>query len=104
MSTKKVFITIGIAFSIFLMTLPLISYRFLKESIEAEVFNHLITVRELLKSQIEGYFQDRFGDVDVLASNPVTGQGFSRLSKAFHASGLDGPQYNKMADLDQPLM
>jgi methyl-accepting chemotaxis protein len=104
MNTKKVFITIGIAFSIFLMTLPLISYRFLKESIEAEVFNHLITVRELLKSQIEGYFQDRFGNVDVLARNPVTGQGFSRLSKAFHTSGLDGPQYTKMADLYQPLM
>ncbi|MFQ5685472.1 MAG: hypothetical protein ACE5GV_02310 [Candidatus Scalindua sp.] len=71
MSTKKVFITIGIAFSIFLMTLPLVSYKFLKESVEAEVFNHLVTVRELLKGQIEGYFQDRFGDVDVLASNPA---------------------------------
>jgi methyl-accepting chemotaxis protein len=104
MSTKKIFITIGIAFSIFLVTLPLISYRFLKDAVEAEVFNHLVTVRELLKYQIESYFQERFGDVDVLARNPVTGQGFSRLSKAFHASGLDGPQYAKMADLYQPLM
>ncbi len=104
MSTKKVFITIGVAFTIFLITLPLISYRFLKEAVEIEVFNHLVTVRELLKGQIEGYFQDRFGDVDVLASNPVTGQAFSRLSKAFHASGLDGPQYTKIADLYQPLM
>ncbi len=104
MNTKKVFITIGIAFSIFLITLPLISYRFLKDAVEAEAFNHLITVRELLKHQIEGYFQDRFGDVDILARNPVTGQGFSRLSKAFHASGLNGPQYTKIAELYQPLM
>ncbi|MFQ5963342.1 MAG: cache domain-containing protein [Candidatus Scalinduaceae bacterium] len=104
MSTKKVFITIGIAFSIFLMTLPLVSYRFLKDAVEAEVFNHLVTVRELLKSQIEGYFQDRFGDVDVLASNPVTGQGFSRLSRAFSDSGLGGSQYIKLAGLYQPLM
>ena len=104
MSTKKVFITIGIAFTVFLMTLPLISYKFLKKSVEVEVFNHLITVRELLKSQIEGYFQDRFGDVDVLARNPVTGQAFSRLEKAFHASGLDGPQYTKIAGLYEPLM
>ena len=104
MSTKKVFITIGIALSIFLITLPLISYRLLKEAVEAAVFNHLVTVRELLKGQIEGYFQDRFGDVDVLARNPVTGQGFSRLSKAFHASGLNGPQYMKIAELYQPLM
>ena len=104
MSAKKIFITVGIAFSIFLMSLPTISYRFLKDAVEAEAFNHLITVRELLKHQIEGYFQERFGDVDVLARNPVTGQGFSRLSKAFHSSGLDGPQYTKMADLYQPLM
>ena len=104
MSTKKIFITIGIAFTIFLMSLPSISYRFLKDAVEAEAFNHLISVRELLRHQIEGYFQERFGDVDVLSRNPVTGQGFSRLSKAFHASGLDGPQYTKMADLYQPLM
>ena len=104
MSAKKVFITIGIAFSIFLITLPLISYKFLKESVESEAFNHLVTVRELLKGRIEGYFQDRFGDVDVLSINPATGQAFSRLSKAFHASGLDGPQYTEIAGFYQPLM
>ena len=104
MRTKKIFITIGIAFSIFLITLPLISYKFLKNAAEAEVFNHLVTVRELLKHQIGSYFQERFGDVNVLARNPVTGQAFSRLSKAFHASGLDGPEYTKIAELYQPLM
>jgi methyl-accepting chemotaxis protein len=57
-----------------------------------------------LKNQIEGYFHGRFGDVDVLSSNPVTGQAFSRLSKVFHAAGLDSPQYTKIAELYQPLM
>ena len=104
MSTKKVLITIGIAFSIFLVTVPLVSYKFLKIAVRTEAFNHLITVRELLKSHIEGYFQDRFGDVDVLASHPVTGEGFSRLSRAFSKSGLDDPQYIRLADLYQPLM
>lgn len=104
MSTKKVFVTIGIAFSIFLMTLPLVSYRFLKTAVESSAFNHLVTVRGLLKHQIEGYFQERFGDVNVLSRNPVIGQAFSRLSKAFHASGLNGPQYTKIAELYQPLM
>ena len=104
MSSKKIFITIGLAFSVFLMTIPLVSYKFLKNAAEAEVFNHLVTVRELLKYQIEGYFQDRFGDVDVLAGNPVTGQGFSRLSKAFSDAGLNGPQYTKITALYQPLM
>ena len=104
MNAKKIILTIGIALSIFLITISLASYKFLKNAIKVEAFNHLVSARELLKSQIEGYFQDRFGDVDVLATNPVTGQGFSRLSKAFHASGLDSPQYTKMADLYQPLM
>ncbi|MGR3304289.1 MAG: cache domain-containing protein [Candidatus Scalindua sp.] len=104
MNAKQIILTIGIAFSIFLITLPLISYKFLKNAVRVEAFNHLITVRELLKHQIEGYFQERFGDVNILARNPVTGQAFSRLSKAFHASGLNGPQYTKIADLYQPLM
>jgi methyl-accepting chemotaxis protein len=104
MSTKRVFITIGIAFSIFLITLSLVSYKFLKNAIKVEAFNHLVSARELLKNQIEGYFHGRFGDVDVLSSNPVTGQAFSRLSKAFHAAGLDGSQYVKIAELYQPLM
>ncbi len=42
MNAKRIILTMGIAFSIFLITLPLVSYRFLKESVEAEVFNHLI--------------------------------------------------------------
>jgi len=104
MSTKKVFITIAIAFSIFLTTLPLVSYKFLKNAVKAQAFNHLVTVRGLLKHQIEGYFQERFGDVNILARNPVTGQGFSRLSKAFHTSGLNGSKYTKIAELYQPLM
>lgn len=105
MSAKKIFITIGIAFSIFLITVPLVSYRFLKDAVKAQSFNHMVTVRELLKHQIENYFQERFGDVDVLARNPVIGQGFSRLSKAFKASGgLEGDQYVKIAGLYQPLM
>ena len=104
MNAKKIILTIGIALSIFLITISLASYKFLKNAIKVEAFNHLVSARELLKSQIEGYFQDRFGDVDVLSSNPVTGQAFSRLSKAFHASGLDSPQYTKIAELYQPLM
>ncbi len=104
MNAKKIILTIGIALSIFLITISPLSYRFLKNALKVEAFNHLVSARELLKSQIEGYFHDRFGDVDVLARSPVTGQGFSRLHKAFHASGLDGPQYTKIAELYQPLM
>ncbi len=104
MGAKKIFLTIGIAFSIFLITLPLISYKFLKTAVNDAAFNHLLTVRGLLKHQIENYFQERFGDINVLSRNPVIGQAFSRLSKAYHASGLEGDQYIKISGLYQPLM
>jgi hypothetical protein len=104
MSAKKIFLTIGIAFSIFLITLPLISYKFLKTAVNDAAFNHLITVRGLLKHQIENYFQERFGDINVLSRNPVIGQAFSRLSKAYQTSGLEGDQYIKISGLYQPLM
>ncbi len=90
MSAKKIFLTIGIAFTIFLITLPLISYKFLKAAVETAAFNHLLTVRGLLKHQIENYFQERFGDINVLSRNPVIGQSFSKLSKPFHSLGLEG--------------
>ncbi|GAX60494.1 methyl-accepting chemotaxis protein [Candidatus Scalindua japonica] len=104
MSIKKIFLTIGIAFSIFLITLPLISYKYLKTAVKSAAFNHLLTVRGLLKHEIENYFQERFGDINVLSRNPVIGQAFSRLSKAFHASGLEGEQYVKISELYHPLM
>ncbi len=104
MGAKKILLTIGIAFSIFLITLPLISYKFLKTAVNDAAFNHLLTVRGLLKHQIENYFQERFGDINVLSRNPVIGQAFSRLSKAYHASGLEGDQYIKISGLYQPLM
>ena len=104
MSTKKILLTIGVAFSIFLITLPLVSYKFLKTAVKSAAFNHLVTVRGLLKHQIENYFQERFGDINVLSRNPVIGQAFSRLSKAFHSSGLQGDQYIKISELYQPLM
>jgi len=104
MSVKKIFLTIGIAFSIFLITLPLVSYKFLKTAVKTAAFNHLVTVRGLLKHQIENYFQERFGDINVLSRNPVIGQAFSRLSKAYQASGLEGEQYIKISGLYQPLM
>ncbi len=104
MSAKKIFLTIGIAFSIFLITLPLVSYKYLKTAVRSAAFNHLVTVRGLLKHQIENYFQERFGDINVLSRNPVIGQAFSRLSKAYESSGLEGNQYIKISGLYQPLM
>ncbi len=101
---KKISLVLTIAFLIFLLIIPLISYKAFKLAIKEGAFNHLITARELLKHQIEGYFHERFGDVDVLARNPLIAQGISRLSKVFLTSGLESTQYSIIADIYQPLM
>ncbi len=56
MKAKKIFSAFGIAFLVFLIAIPLLSYKAFKSAIKAEAFNHLITARELLNNQIENYF------------------------------------------------
>ncbi len=102
MTAKKVFSVFGIAFLVFLIAVPLFSYSAFKSAIKEKAFNHLITARELLNNQIENYFEERFGDVDVLARNPIIAQGLSRLSKAFRTSGFESPQYLETVGLYQP--
>jgi hypothetical protein len=104
MKAKKVFSVFGIAFLVFLIAIPLLSYKAFKSFIREEAFNHLITARDLLHNQIEHYFQERFGDVDVLASNPITAQALSRFATVFRTSGLGTPEYIETAGLYQSLM
>ena len=104
MTAKKMFFAFGIAFFIFLITIPLVSYKTLKLAVKEDAFNQLRTARELLKHHIRRYFHFRYGDVSVLSRNPVIEQGFSRLSKAYSVSGLESSQYMKIAGLYQPLM
>jgi methyl-accepting chemotaxis protein len=102
--TKNTIITIGIAFFIFLISTPIISYTAFKLAIKEKTFNHLITTRELLVDQIENYFHERLGDVNVLAKNPITAQALSRLAHAFKSFGIKNAKYTKIADLYKPLM
>ncbi len=102
--TKNTIITIGIAFFIFLISIPIISYTAFKLAIKEKTFNHLITTRELLVDQIENYFYERLGDVDVLAGNPTTAQALSRFAQAFKSSGIKSAKYTEIADIYQPLM
>jgi hypothetical protein len=104
MTAKKVFSVFGIAFLIFLIAIPLLSYKAFKSVIKEEVFNHLITARELLNNQVKNYFNERFSDVDVLARNPITAQGLSRLSMAFRTSGFGTSEYLEVVGLYQTLM
>ncbi len=101
---KNAFFTIGIALLIFLITIPIISYTAFKLAIKEKTFNHLITTRELLVDQIENYFHERLGDVNVLSENPTTAQALSSFAQAFKNSGIKSAKYAEIADTYQPLM
>ncbi|MFQ5713766.1 MAG: cache domain-containing protein [Candidatus Scalinduaceae bacterium] len=101
---KKITLVLAIALLTFFLIVPFISYKALKTALKEEVFNHLITTRDLLKLQIWNYFNERYGDIDVLSRNPVIAQGFTRLSGAFHTYGLGDSQFQKIANLYRPLM
>ncbi|MBS1258987.1 MAG: hypothetical protein MAG551_02051 [Candidatus Scalindua arabica] len=101
---KKTTLAILIAFLTFSLIVPFISYNKYKEALKAECFRHLITTRDVLKHEIWNYFNNRYGDIDVLSRNPVISKGFTRLSGAFHAYGIEGPQFQKIKSIYQPLM
>ncbi|KHE92364.1 MAG: putative methyl-accepting chemotaxis protein [Candidatus Scalindua brodae] len=86
------------------MIVPFLSYNSYKLAIKDNYFNHLITTRDLLKLQIWNYFNARYGDIDVLSRNPVIAKGFTRLSGAFRAYGLENQQFQKIQSIYQPLM
>ena len=101
---KKITLAISIALLTFFLIVPFLSYSSYKRTIKDNYFNHLITTRDLLKLQIWNYFNERYGDIDVLSRNPVIAKGFTRLSGAFHAYGLENQQFQKIKSIYQPLM
>ena len=101
---KKITLVLTIALLTFFLIVPFVSYKSLKSALKEEVFNHLVTTRDLLKLQIWNYFNTRFGDIDTLSRNPVISQGFTRLSVAFNTYNFGSSQFQKIENLYQPLM
>jgi hypothetical protein len=101
---KKITLVLTIALLTFFLIVPFVSYRSLKYALQKEAFNHLITVRDLLKLEIWNYFNQRYGDIDTLSRNPVIAQGFTRLTVAFNSYGFGTPQFKNIENLYQPLM
>lgn len=73
-----------------------------KESLIERTKEQLTSIREIKKSQIETFFNERVGDVKVLADNPATKQAFKELYKATDFAGgnrekflMNKPQYKK---------
>ena len=101
---KKISLSCAIAFIVFLLLFPFFSYRPFKSALTESAFNHLVTARELLSNQIQGYFRERFGDVNVLARNPIITQALTRLSETFYQHGLNSKHYDNVVNIYQQLM
>lgn len=81
-----------------------LTYNALAPAIRSEIINHLISVREIKKLQIQNFFYERYGDVNILAKSPLVGQSLPRFSNAFKAGGFDDPAYKQVDTYYGPLL
>ncbi len=101
---NKVLIASGIAILTFLVIMAPLTYKTLCPALRNEVLNHLISVREIKKLQIQNFFYERYGDVNVLSKNPLIVQSLPRFSYAFKTGGLQDPSYKQVDTYYGPLI
>ena len=80
------------------------SYKALAPALKNEVLNHLISVREIKKMQIQNFFYERYGDINVLSKNPLVVQSMPRFANAFNSSGIDSTDYRQVDTYYGPLL
>ncbi len=81
-----------------------LTYRTLVPSFRNEFINHLISVREIKKLQIQNFFHERYGDIHVLSKNPIVVQSLPRFSNAFKSGGFDNSEYKQVDTYFGPLL
>src|SRR3990172_7634348 len=81
-----------------------LTYKALSPAIRNMAVNHLISVREIKKMQIQNFFYERYGDINVLAKNPLVVQSLPRFSNAFKAGGFDNASYKQVDTYYGPLL
>ncbi|MDO8093809.1 MAG: cache domain-containing protein, partial [Candidatus Brocadiales bacterium] len=75
-----------------------LSYKSAISSLKEQAQNHLISVREIKKGQIESYFSERKGDVCVLSKSPLIVEGLPKFIETFHSRGPTSPEYKQIED------
>ncbi len=65
----------------------LLSLNKARSSLDSAAFNQLVSIQSIKKGQIENYFNERFGDVTVLAGNPTVAEAMVNFEEAFEAEG-----------------
>ena len=81
-----------------------LTYKALAPAIRNMAINHLISVREIKKMQIQNFFHERYGDINVLSKNPLVVQSLPRFSNAFKTGGFDDPSYKQVDTYYGPLL
>ena len=94
----------GIAIFKFLVIMGPLTYKALAPAIKNMAMNHLISVREIKKMQIQNFFHERYGDINVLSKNPLVVQSLPRFSNAFKAGGFDDSAYKQVDTYYGPLL
>lgn len=74
-----------------------------KGSFRKEMFNHLISVRDIKKQAIENYFRDKKADAYALATSPLIVRAAATYINAFKQGGVEGNLY-KEADINYGRM
>lgn len=84
--------------------ISIVSYRNTSVSLQKEAFAKLTSVAEIKKTQINNYFNERTGDLDVLSTTDDVKMAFDKL-KAYHDAGGATPEgpYNIQADEYQKI-
>ncbi len=78
--------------------ISLVSYISGSSALDKAAHNQLISLRDVKKGQIEGYFGERMGDVSVLSQFPVVKEAMAAYYEAFQGGGTNSLDYQK-ADL-----
>ncbi|MEK7789537.1 MAG: cache domain-containing protein, partial [Planctomycetota bacterium] len=94
----------GIAIFTFLVIMGPLTYKALAPAIRNMAINHLISVREIKKMQIQNFFHERYGDINVLSKNPLVVQSLPRFSNAFKTGGFEDSSYKQVDTYYGPLL
>lgn len=89
----KIFISIVIGYFIFFGIVGPSIYNKSVESLKEEIKNHLITVRDIKKLELEEYFFERKGDLTVLSKDPMVTESLPLLIESFNSKGLGSKEY-----------
>jgi len=81
-----------------------LAYISLTPALKNEFLNHLISVREIKKMQLQNFFYERYGDVNILSKNPLVVQSLPRFSNAFKAGGFQDSAYKQVDTYYGPLL